>query len=541
MFPLALPCFSNSSEGPVQPNETQCAIIQANYTSANFRSNLPNAWMNSQDEMCSENPQDQCLLDNTDPTDPIAYLLNGTVCDQGIVPPIYMEIQSADDVITALDYSRRSGTKLAIKNSGHDYLTRSSGRGRLMLWTRNLQQISYDSAFVPEGCPSSSSSSSTNRSSYNAITTGAGVNMDQAFKFADQHNVTFIGAYASAVGVSGGWVQAGGHSVLSPVYGLGIDRVVEFKLVTPDGIYRTANECQNQDLFWALRGGGGGTFGVVLETTHRVEPQLSSLVVVDISFTASQATFTPWFETLVNNSYTWSQQGWGGHLTPTNLIYVNPLLTLQEARDSMAPAIAFAEAQNGSVVFETYSSYYPFYLKYVGSNELGVGAVRISGSRLIPQSLFKTKTGRSQLMAYIQEINSQGLQPYIPVVGPILYNYATNSTSATPAWREAIWELGAGVSWAWNSTLTQRQAAVAKVNYLTGLVEQLTPGGGAYQNEANPFTGDWQEAWWGSENYASLLAIKNKYDPEGLLSCWKCVGWNEVDGGDSCLSSFSSS
>jgi hypothetical protein len=88
-------------------------------------------------------------------------------------------------------------------------------------------------------------------------------------------------------------VQGGGHGILSPNYGLGVDRVVsklknlkhtvtdpsvdaqvEFKVVTPDGKYRVANECHNEDLFWALRGGGGSTWGVVLETSQKVEPQL---------------------------------------------------------------------------------------------------------------------------------------------------------------------------------------------------------------------------------------------------------------------------
>ena len=47
------------------------------------------------------------------------------------------------------------------------------------------------------------------------------------------------------------------------------------KVVTPDGILRTANECQNQDLFFALRGGGGSAFGIVIEASHRTEPQLT--------------------------------------------------------------------------------------------------------------------------------------------------------------------------------------------------------------------------------------------------------------------------
>lgn len=69
-------------------------------------------------------------------------------------------------------------------------------------------------------------------------------------------------------------LQGGGHSVLSPVFGLGVDRVLQFRLITPDGEIRIANECQNADLFWALRGGGGGTFGVVLEVTYKAERRL---------------------------------------------------------------------------------------------------------------------------------------------------------------------------------------------------------------------------------------------------------------------------
>jgi FAD/FMN-containing dehydrogenase len=62
---------------------------------------------------------------------------------------------------------------------------------------------------------------------------------------------------------------------LSPAFGLGVDRVLQFKIVTPDGQYRTVNKCQNEDLFFALRGGGGGTFGVVLESTSIASPQVT--------------------------------------------------------------------------------------------------------------------------------------------------------------------------------------------------------------------------------------------------------------------------
>jgi FAD/FMN-containing dehydrogenase len=95
----------------------------------------------------------------------------------------------------------------------------------------------------------------------------------------------------------------GGHPVLSPVYGLGIDRVVQSKVVTPDDIFRTANECQYSDLFWAFRGGGAGTFGVVLETKHRLEKQLE-VVVSLITFSATQSNSLPFLQILPGNATT---------------------------------------------------------------------------------------------------------------------------------------------------------------------------------------------------------------------------------------------
>jgi FAD/FMN-containing dehydrogenase len=155
--------------------------------------------------------------------------------------------------------------------------------------THNLQGMAYNAAFVPSGCAPAQAHQ------YHAMTVGAGVGWQQVYDWADSLNITAIGGYHQTVGASGGWLTGGGHSVLSPVYGLGVDRVVQFKVcslddvcaavahwlqvVTPDGVYRTANECQNQDLFWALRGGGGNALGVVIESSSIVEPKAIPLAV----------------------------------------------------------------------------------------------------------------------------------------------------------------------------------------------------------------------------------------------------------------------
>jgi hypothetical protein len=493
-------------------------------------SQYPGAYMNFQDSMCSSDPADQCVLDNTNPTDPLAYA--GKDCRQGDVPSYYLEVTDACDVQAAFSFSRSAGTPVVVKNSGHDYLSHSSQKGALALWTRNLQKLEYHDAFTPEGC------SAGQGRNHLAITTGAGVNCDEAYGFANEHNVTILCGYAETVGISGGWVQTAGHSVLSPVYGLGVDRVLEFHVVTPDGQDLIANACQNQDLFWALRGGGGGTFGVVVESTHLVEPRIS-MVMADIAFTSNSTTLLEWMGIMLDEAAPWADAGWGGHITGSSLIYVNPILSMDAAQKSMETAADYATSHGGSVVFKQFDSFYGFYEEYVVTNTVTVGNTHLAGSRLIPRSVLDSEDGRKALMGFLEDIIAAGNSPYVPVSMPTVYKPdGHNTTSTTPAFYNSLWELGVSSTWVWNSTLGQRLAAVEGLNNRTAQLEAITPGGGAYMNEANPFTADWQESWWGKENYASLLTIKNRYDPDRLLRCWRCVGWEESDVQNSCFKAF---
>lgn len=55
-------------------------------------------------------------------------------------------------------------------------------------------------------------------------------------------------------------------------------------------------------------------------------------------------------------------------------------------------------------------------------------------------------------------------------------------------------------------------------------------------NEASVYLPDWKEVFWGVDKYATLLKIKNKYDPHGLLKCYRCVSWEDI--GESRMSGF---
>ncbi|KAI1100365.1 FAD-binding domain-containing protein [Jackrogersella minutella] len=539
--PFALPCYSLYNGNAVAVDEATCSIIRDNYTTNSIRAETPGGYLNLQGEICLGNPSDECTLNNTEI--PALEPSSEASCNQGSVPSYYIEVDGASDIIAGLDFSREYQVPLVIKNSGHDYMTRNSQKGSLSLWVHKLQNLTFHEDFVPEGC-------TEDLSVGRAITGGTGVSTGDLYRFAYKYGSTFIGGYSSTIAASGGWVLGGGHSVLSPVYGLGADRVVEFKIVTPDRVLRVANQCQNEDLFWALRGGGGGTFGVVLEATHRVEPTMPIAVAnIRLPSNVTAETSMKWIELMARQSLTWGKQGWGGHAAGLYLTYMNPTPAIANltdesiaAKNSMNAATEFALATGGTSDIEVLPDFFDVWDKYVLSGALATaGIIRVLSTRLIPRKLFENETGIAKIMGFMASAEKLGFDPrnfYCPVGTPFVVDGATTLevgnrtrplTAVQPAWYDSLWDISTSLTIPWDASYAERLQNMTALTKATILAEELTgTDGGTYLNEADPFTLNWRESWWGS-NYAALLEVKKKYDPEGLLKCWKCVGFEDEE------------
>ncbi|KAJ0332175.1 hypothetical protein COL5a_001879 [Colletotrichum fioriniae] len=124
-----------------------------------------------------------------------------------------------------------------------------------------------------------------------AITAAAGAKMVDVYATASQHNRAVVGGGGKTVS-QGGFVTGGGHSILAPHYGLAADNVLQMEVVTPGGDLITVNEDQNADLFWAMRGGGGSTFGVLTSVTVKTHPEKKLTMVLFMAFTVPEAPFT---------------------------------------------------------------------------------------------------------------------------------------------------------------------------------------------------------------------------------------------------------
>jgi FAD/FMN-containing dehydrogenase len=166
-------------------------------------------------------------------------------------PRLIIRCVDAGDVMAAVDYGRDNGLDIAIRGGGHSvpgFGTVDDGVVIDLFQIRNVR-VDPDArlAFVGGGA-----------------TLGDVDHATHAFGLATPLGVL------SATGV-GGLTLGGGQGYLTRKYGLAIDNLVSADVVLADGSFVHASEQENQDLFWALRG-GSGNFGVVTSFTYRLHP-----------------------------------------------------------------------------------------------------------------------------------------------------------------------------------------------------------------------------------------------------------------------------
>ena len=125
-----------------------------------------------------------------------------------------------------------------------------------------MNAVSLHEAFVAKGCEGA-------QPPLPAVTIEAGALWLAAFEAVTTRTGRYVqGGGCATVGVAG-LIQSGGFGSFSKNYGLAAAALLEAEVVTADGVARTANACTNPDLFWAIKGGGGGSFGVVTRVTLR--------------------------------------------------------------------------------------------------------------------------------------------------------------------------------------------------------------------------------------------------------------------------------
>jgi hypothetical protein len=169
--------------------------------------------------------------------------------------------RDATDVAAAVTFARRHNLRLVVKGGGHSYFGASNAPDSLLVWTRAMNRVEMVDAFVAQGC--------SKESAQPAAHVGAGAMWADAYAEVTTRGGRYVqGGGCATVGVAG-LVQGGGFGNFSKGFGTAAASLIEAEVVTADGAIRIANACTNSDLFWALKGGGGGSFGVVTRLTLR--------------------------------------------------------------------------------------------------------------------------------------------------------------------------------------------------------------------------------------------------------------------------------
>jgi len=515
---------------PGQPNydAALCPNITTLWdTSLYFHEDDPisNAFNNWNNDSCLPDPQTPCSGEGY----PI-YVVNAT---------------KPEHVQKAVDFAREKNIRLNVKCSGGDYLGRSVAPNSLSIWVRNMHSIQLHDNFVPQG----------GGKDCNCIPEGLDP-FTSAITFAAGDTNGDVYAAASTIGMAvpvtgghmvcyGGYVTGGGHSVLGARHGLAADLVLELTVVTPDGKLIVANACQNRDLFWALRGGGGATFGIIVSFTLALYPdQPTDLVITGIG-------------PFVNNSlhfydaaaYAFTQYpgivdaGWAGYgfVQPSNStvpgvgsqFYVDWFGFGRNATqliELVAPIANYINVTwpNEFQVFVTVISFPSFYAYWSSNTDTGspVGVDIVIGSRLLDKKAIDNRNLASFLQRAI--IPGGQITEYM-MGGPGVHSKPLSLNAVCPAWRTAYSHSVVGVGWSPFNTAMENQQLNLLDSFVEALIE-LAPDMGAYVNEADPFQENYHEVFWGA-NYPRLLDIKKKVDLHDVLWCRACVGnegWQEV-------------
>jgi FAD/FMN-containing dehydrogenase len=228
--------------------------------------------------------------------------------------------RDAHDIAAAVNFARQNDLRLVVKGGGHSYQGTSNAPDSLLIWTRHMNEIAMHPAFVPDGCEHTLQPQP-------AVTLGAGTIGMQAYDAVTTKGGKYVQGGGCTTVCLGGLIQSGGFGSYSKHYGTAAGGLLEAEVVTADGQIRIANECTNSDLFWALKGGGGGSYGVVSKMTLRVHdlPEFFGVVnftvkaASDDAYRALLREFVSFYQEHLFNDH-WGEQA---HVKPDNTLEIS--------------------------------------------------------------------------------------------------------------------------------------------------------------------------------------------------------------------------
>ena len=463
------------------------------------------------------------------------------------------------DVVEAVRFAAAHRLRLVVRGGGHSYLGGSNAPDSLLVWTRGLRDIALHDGFTPKG---------SNAAPVPAVSVGAGCLWVDVYDAVTTKGGRYVqGGGCTTVGVAG-LVQGGGFGSFSKGFGLAAASLLEAEIVTADGAVHVVNAQQEPDLFWALKGGGGGTFGVVTRLTLKTHdlPETFGAVLwtiqakSDFAFRDLVARFVQHYATTLLNPH-WGEQV---RATPDNRLVVQMVfqgLNAEAARAAwkdladwvkarpeayQAPDLAvlavparhfwnpafFKKYAPDAIKLSDRPGARPGDYSWAGDGDQ-VGAFwHAYTSAWLPQSLLKPDAQAKLVDAWFAASRhwpvafhfNKGLAGAAPSAIAASRDTAMNP-QVLDAFALAIIADCSGPAFAGmpDPDLVEARDSAARVQAATAALKAAAPDAGGYLSECDFFTPDWQASSWG-RHWTRLRQVKQRHDPDGLFVVHHGVG-----------------
>lgn len=408
----------------------------------------------------------------------------GATCSGAGLPVYSVNASSAEHVVAAVDFARENAVRLVVKGTGHDFRGRSTAPESLSIWTHFITGTTWHDDFEIGG-----------ESLGPAVTVPAGENHLSAFETAKEHGYMVVAGGGPTVG-EGGFALGGGHGLITVKHGLAVDNILQARIVTPDGKLVTINEQENTDLFWAVRGGGGSTFGVMIDLTIRAFPMESFTeysIVISAPFN-----YTKMYDVLAYMAYQFpriaelnvmSYTSIAPPVNDTQQWAITSLLgglnyTAEEASGILDPLTNGLNATFGSEVLidknvTFYDTIWDWWSTHLDLTTTPIGVDIIIGSRILDA---KALQNSSFAKAFETASAGSGSQLYL-VSGPGSRQHTADYNSLLPAWRTGYVHALLASGWPPGNETAKAEQIDLVTNNRTGALRELAPDTGSYMNE----------------------------------------------------------
>ncbi|WP_107501520.1 FAD-binding oxidoreductase, partial [Streptomyces viridosporus] len=409
-----------------------------------------------------------------------------------------------------LAHARARAVPVAIRNGGHSYAGWSSGDGRLIVDVSALDTV---------------------RASAGTAVVGAGAKLIDVYRALAAKGVTVPGGSCPTVGISG-LTLGGGHGVVSRAYGLTCDSLTGATLVTADGTQLIADATENADLFWALRGAGNGTFGVVTELRFTTHPAPRSATgYLTWPWPKAAAVVEAWQEwgpdqpDEIWSSLHLSNTPGGTPTVSVTAFSLGPLDELQDAVDRLADRVG-APASGVSLGRRSYEESMEL---YAGCSSFADDArCHLPGTApgRSPRGALERETYSARSDFFDRSLDTAAVRTLLAQVrtvrggsGSIAFTALGGAVNRVAPTATAFVHRRSRMLVQYLASWSAGASGSAAESWLTSTHRAMRPhaSGAAYQNYPDPALTDWRRAYYG-DAAPRLARLKERYDPDRVFT-----------------------